>query len=66
MNFRKETRGGNERIWNISLYNAYNSMNPNITYLATDYNKEAGRREFVIEKVTVLPILTSFSYTLKF
>ncbi len=66
VNFRKQTKRGNERIWNVGLYNAYNSLNPNITYLATAWNEKAQKREFVLEKVTVLPILPSVSYTLKF
>ncbi len=61
-NFRKITKRGNERIWNVSLYNAYCRMNPFIT---VDYYEDARGVQF--GKVTSLfPILPSFSYTLKF
>ncbi len=61
-NFRKTTRKGNERIWNVSLYNAYCRMNPFIT---VDYYEDVRGVQF--GKVTsVFPIIPSFSYTLKF
>ena len=31
VNFNKKTKHG-MRTWNISIYNAYNAMNPNIVY----------------------------------
>ncbi len=65
VNFRKTTKRNNERIWNVSLYNAYNRMNPNIAYMTRGYIPEIGD-SLVIEQVTLLPILPSFSYTLKF
>ncbi len=61
-NFRKTTKRGNERVWNVSLYNAYCRMNPFITvdYFEDDkgglYGKVYG----------IFPIIPSFSYTLKF
>ncbi len=61
-NFRKTTKRGNERIWNVSLYNAYCRMNPFIT---VDYYEDARGVQFG-KVVGVLPILPSFSYTLKF
>lgn len=51
------------RTWNISLYNAYNAMNPTFVYRGTskkDYNK------LVIKKYTILPLIPSFTYTYKF
>ena len=70
VNFHKQKRRG-ERIWNISLYNAYNSMNPDFVYKQYKAEYEEGtyipRREGVeVVKITVLPILPSFSYTRKF
>lgn len=64
-NFRKKTRHG-ERIWNLSLYNAYNAMNPNHVYI--DYVKTADNQEIrpILKKLTLLPCLPSFSYTYKF
>lgn len=34
-NFHKQTRHG-ERIWNISILNAYNAMNPNFVYISRE------------------------------
>lgn len=65
-NFHRKTRHG-ERIWNVSLFNAYNALNPN--YVFIDYytdNQEEGKRIPVIQKVTLIPFLPSFSYTYKF
>ena len=68
-NFHKTTKRGNESIWNLSLYNVYCRMNPIIAYLATSY-------DFTEENITgfgfsgeafgIIPIIPSFSYTLKF
>ncbi len=66
VNFRKMTKRNNERIWNVSLYNAYNNMNPNIAYLGKLYNEETKESKLALRCVTLLPILPSFSYTLKF
>ncbi len=70
VNFHKKKRRG-ERIWNISLYNAYNSMNPDFVYKDYTAEYEEGtykvKREGIeVTKITVLPILPSFSYTRKF
>ena len=70
VNFHKQKRRG-ERIWNISLYNAYNNMNPDFIYksYAAEYKPgtyEVERQGIEITKITVLPILPSFSYTRKF
>ena len=62
INFNKKTKHG-MRTWNISLYNAYNAMNPTFVYRSTskkDYNK------LVIKKYTILPLIPSFTYTYKF
>ncbi len=70
INFHKKKRRG-ERVWNISLYNAYNNMNPDFIYkdgiVEYDPNTHRPVREGVeVTKITVLPILPSFSYTRKF
>lgn len=61
MNFRKTTRRGNESIWNLSIYNVYCRMNPFMAYVTTDENGK-----MVGEATGVIPIIPSFSYTLKF
>ena len=70
VNFHKQKRRG-ERIWNISLYNAYNNMNPDFVYknYTAEYDESSWnpKREGIkVTKITVLPILPSFSYTRKF
>ena len=61
MNFRKTTRKGNESIWNVSIYNAYCRMNP--MFASMQYNDYE-----TIKGITygIVPIIPSFSYTLKF
>ncbi|WP_455673299.1 carboxypeptidase-like regulatory domain-containing protein [Phocaeicola sp.] len=65
VNFHKKTKHG-ERIWNVSLVNAYNAMNPNHVYI--DYKTETPGNQSVpvLKKLTLLPCLPSFSYTYKF
>ena len=45
-----------QSIWNISVYNTYNQMNPFLLY-------NDGDRMY---KITLFPILPSLSYTFKF
>lgn len=54
-NFHKKTKHG-ERIWNVSIMNAYNSLNPNHVFIDyyTDEQSE-GKKIPVIQKVTLLP-----------
>lgn len=61
INFRKTTRKGNERIWNISVYNAYCRMNP---FSAKIEMLPDG--SFRGKSTAVFPIIPSFSYTYKF
>ena len=70
VNFHKQKRRG-ERIWNISIYNAYNNMNPDFVYknYTAEYDENTWniKQEGIkVTKITVLPILPSFSYTRKF
>lgn len=67
-NFHKKTKHG-ERIWNVSLYNAYNQMNPDnlfIKYVDGEDGNGYRIHKPVLMKRTILPILPSFSYTYKF
>lgn len=78
VNFNKKTKHG-MRTWNVSLYNAYNAMNPNIVY--SEYKngsyfyrpeedgsftefKEDGKT--IIKKLTILPCIPSVNYTYRF
>ena len=68
-NFHKTTKRGNESIWNLSLYNAYCRLNPLASQMEKYY-------EFTEENIIglnyigaaygIIPIIPSFSYTLKF
>ena len=64
--FHRRTEG----ILNLSVYNVYNRMNPNFVYLRymTRYNDldDSYENYLSMEKVTILPILPSLSYTLSF
>lgn len=67
-NFHKKTKHG-ERIWNVSIYNAYNQMNPDQIYIKYIEGKDnQGKLVYKpkLMKRTILPILPSFSYTYKF
>ena len=60
-NFTDTTKRGNERIWNISLYNVYCHLN---TMYAKVYQNKDG--SFKIKSRGFIPIIPSVSYTLKF
>lgn len=61
MNFRKTTKRGNESIWNVSFYNVYCRMNPIYAEIRQDDNGN----EYGVG-IGIIPIIPSFSYTLKF
>lgn len=70
LNLHLFTRKHNESVWNFSVYNLYNAMNPNLVFL--DYSYEIDQatgnmsEAMVLKKYTMLPILPSISYTYKF
>lgn len=55
-----------ERIWNISIYNLYNSMNPAFVYVTHEDDDGNNFNKPKLTKVTVLPIIPSATLTLKF
>jgi outer membrane receptor for ferrienterochelin and colicin len=61
--FHKTKKWG-QRIWEISIYNVYNRMNPFFYYSGTEYinNKTYG----ILKQVSLFPIIPSFSYSIKF
>lgn len=68
MNFIKKKKYGT-RIWNVSVYNVYNAMNP--TFLELKRRTEAqpegrGKDRVYIQKLTLLPIIPSVSFIYKF
>jgi hypothetical protein len=72
-NFIKTTKRGNTSIWNLSLYNAYCYTNPITAYAENrSFDVVAGetamRERFAYygTSVGIIPIVPTFSYTLKF
>ena len=63
-NLHKTTKRGNESIWNLSLYNAYCRMNP--MFAVVDSYVEDDVRHNKLTTMALIPIIPSFSYTLKF
>lgn len=78
VNLHRFSKKGAESIWNFSIYNVYNAMNPNLVYAETktdgspfhpDEDAEGlayQRIQTKIKKLTILPFIPSISYTLKF
>lgn len=70
VNFTKQTKKGKTAVWNISFYNAYNQHNafmiiPESETLTYNNNEYYGYK-YIYKKVSIFPIIPSFSYTLKF
>ncbi len=69
VNYHKKKRHG-ESVWNLSVYNAYNQMNPNFVFMdyGADYDKDGNYigTSLKMSKITILPILPSLSYTFNF
>lgn len=64
VNFHKQKKRC-ERIFNLSVYNAYNSKNPDFCFskVKTD---DHGNDYYQLRKITILPIIPSFTFTYKF
>lgn len=61
LNFRKTTRRGNLRTWNLSIYNVYCRMNPIMGHLDWD-----DKGNYFGTYVGIVPIIPTFSYAIKF
>lgn len=62
LNWNKTTRRGNERTWNLSLYNAYCRMNPFFGEIEiNNYKKEVYGTAYGI-----IPIIPTLSYSIRF
>ncbi len=60
---------GRHSLINLSIYNVYNQMNPNLVFINYDgYMDSKGEWHYkpVMEKITILPFIPSVSYTYKF
>lgn len=64
-NFVKNTKRGNTSIWNLSLYNAYCRAN---AITASEEYKSLDKKIVAIygTSIGIIPIIPTFSYTLKF
>ena len=60
MNFIKQRPDGKVRTWNFSVYNAYCRLNT----VYAEIDVEDGR--YVGRSYGIIPIIPTFSYTLKF
>ncbi|MDD5186308.1 MAG: hypothetical protein PHS84_13705, partial [Paludibacter sp.] len=70
VNFHKQLKHG-RRTWNVSVYNAYNQLNPFLTTVTTKYNYNYQTGMMMSEKkaltqISIFPIIPSVSYTYKF
>lgn len=65
MNFVRNTKRGNTSIWNLSVYNAYCRTNP---IMAMEEYKSLGGKVIANygSAMGIIPIIPTFSYTLKF
>jgi hypothetical protein len=61
MNFKHYTKKGKERIWNVSIYNAYCHLNT--MYVQLKHNEDGS---FSAKSKGFVPIIPSISYTVKF
>jgi outer membrane receptor for ferrienterochelin and colicin len=64
-NFHKQKKRC-ERIFNLSVYNAYNAMNPSFVFYFNDYDERLDVDNSKLEKITILPLIPSFTLTYKF
>ena len=69
LNLGVNFHAGRHWVFNVSVYNLYNNMNPNLVFV--DYvAQDAGDGTFytkpVMRKITILPIMPSTSITYKF
>lgn len=63
---RKLKKGKGESVWNLSVYNVYNQMNPNFIITDSYFNEWNQTSYLTFTKVTILPILPAVSYTRNF
>lgn len=69
INFHKKLKHGT-RTWNISIYNAYDRLNPFLTTVRTNTVYDATTGKYTDQKqlvqLSIFPIIPSVSYTFKF
>ena len=66
INFTKKKKWG-ERTWSISVYNAYNRLNPYTYVLRKKFNPQTGSFDKPrLTKIALFPVIPSVSYAFKF
>jgi hypothetical protein len=63
--FRKQKKRY-ERHWTIGVYNAYNNKNPYYMIASSDYDPVTEQSTRKFKEISILPIIPSFSYGIKF
>lgn len=66
VNHNRFHKNGARSIWNFSIFNVYNAMNPSFVLPLDLVTKNGDTRPNRITKFTLLPIIPSISYTYKF
>lgn len=69
LNWNKTTKRGRNSIWNFSIYNVYNKVNPVYSQLSTKYIYEENQvvdTYKILRQVGYIPIMPSVSYSLEF
>lgn len=63
--YHRPTKWG-ELFWNFGLYNAYNRRNPYFLFLRADYSEDPNAPQIKARKMSLLPILPSVKFGVKF
>jgi TonB dependent receptor/CarboxypepD_reg-like domain/TonB-dependent Receptor Plug Domain len=63
--FHKKKKWG-ERIWEFSVYNAYNRKNPFFYYIKQTYDETTSKSYGTLVQVSLFPIIPTFTYSFKF
>ena len=61
--FRKKKRWG-ESIWEVSVYNAYNRLNPFFYY--NDYVTRGGKTYGVLKQISLFPVIPWVAWSFRF
>ena len=64
--FIKKHKKNWESIWEISVYNVYNRKNAFFYMIDTEYNEQTFESYYVLKKISIFPIIPSFSYSFRF
>lgn len=65
LNFNKKLKRGLQ-TWSISIYNAYNRLNPFFVVFENDWNDFTNKSETKLVQYSLFPIIPSITYSFKF